>query len=301
MKWKKIKQLYNADGSVFFLQSHAANPVAQVLSDKIVRIYFSPRDAENRAHIASIDFDFSQNFNAVSSPKHILAPGKIGTFDDRGCSMACLANVRGTQYLYYLGWNLSTDVPFQNAIGVLQWSENTQGFERISEGPMMDRNFDDPYSLSYPFVLVQAEKQLMWYGSHTRWGKQNSDMLHPLKYAWAIDGIHFLRSNHICLPTTATDYAFSKPVVLYENNLYKMWYSFRGEKYLIGYAESNDGIYWQRKDESVGISVAAEATAWDSEMLCYPFVFDMKGARYMLYCGNAYGKTGFGLAILETD
>ena len=39
---------------------------------------------------------------------------------------------------------------------------------------------------------------------------------------------------------------------------------------------------------------------WDSEMICYPFVFDHKGKRYMLYNGNDYGKKGFGLAILIT-
>ncbi len=34
-------------------------------------------------------------------------------------------------------------------------------------------------------------------------------------------------------------------------------------------------------------------------MIEYPFVFDHKCNRYMLYNGNSYGKTGFGLAVLE--
>ena len=38
---------------------------------------------------------------------------------------------------------------------------------------------------------------------------------------------------------------------------------------------------------------------WDSEMICYPYVFDHGRNRYMLYNGNGYGKTGFGLAVLE--
>jgi hypothetical protein len=37
---------------------------------------------------------------------------------------------------------------------------------------------------------------------------------------------------------------------------------------------------------------------WDSEMMCYPYVFDHKGERYMLYNGNGYGKSGFGIAKL---
>ena len=38
---------------------------------------------------------------------------------------------------------------------------------------------------------------------------------------------------------------------------------------------------------------------WDSEMIEYPHVFDHKGKRHMLYNGNNYGKTGFGLAVLK--
>jgi hypothetical protein len=34
-------------------------------------------------------------------------------------------------------------------------------------------------------------------------------------------------------------------------------------------------------------------------MLAYPFVFDYRGKRYMLYNGNGYGKTGIGLAALK--
>ena len=50
-------------------------------------------------------------------------------------------------------------------------------------------------------------------------------------------------------------------------------------------------------DGSVGIDLSPDG--WDSEMIEYPAVFDHKGSRYMLYNGNDYGRTGFGLAILE--
>jgi hypothetical protein len=79
-----------------------------------------------------------------------------------------------------------------------------------------------------------------------------------------------------------------------------MWYSIRfGKTYRIGYAESTDGVDWQRKDNQVGIDVSD--AGWDSEMIEYPCVFDHAGERYMLYNGNGFGKTGFGLAILEQD
>jgi len=34
-------------------------------------------------------------------------------------------------------------------------------------------------------------------------------------------------------------------------------------------------------------------------MIEYPYVFEHKGERYMLYNGNGYGKTGIGIAVLE--
>lgn len=62
------------------------------------------------------------------------------------------------------------------------------------------------------------------------------------------------------------------------------------------FAESTNGLDWQRKDEEAGIDVSENG--WDSEMIEYPFIFDHKGTRYMLYNGNSYGKTGFGLAVI---
>jgi hypothetical protein len=93
------------------------------------------------------------------------------------------------------------------------------------------------------------------------------------------------------------EYAISRPSVIRDIDGWKMWYSYRGQSYRIGYAESEDGRRWKRLDHQVGIDVSVNG--WDSQMIEYPFVFDHGGQRYMLYNGNGYGKTGFGLAVLE--
>jgi hypothetical protein len=81
-----------------------------------------------------------------------------------------------------------------------------------------------------------------------------------------------------------------------------MWFSYRsgkpGQKYRIGYAHSTLGANWELRLADTGIDVSE--SGWDSEMIEYPFVFDHKGQRFMLYNGNAYGRTGFGLAALES-
>ena len=45
--------------------------------------------------------------------------------------------------------------------------------------------------------------------------------------------------------------------------------------------------------------VAVSATGWDSEMLCYPHTFWCDGQAYLLYNGNAFGRQGFGVAVME--
>jgi hypothetical protein len=78
-----------------------------------------------------------------------------------------------------------------------------------------------------------------------------------------------------------------------------MWFSYRsgdGIPYRIGHCVSIDGLVWDYKEKDIDIGKNGE---WDSEMLCYPFVFSHKNKIYMLYNGNSYGKHGFGIAILE--
>lgn len=65
----------------------------------------------------------------------------------------------------------------------------------------------------------------------------------------------------------------------------------------IGYAESKDGIRWERRDEEAGIDVSP--SGWDSEMIEYACVFEHGSVEYMLYNGNDYGRGGVGLAVAE--
>jgi hypothetical protein len=200
--------------------------------------------------------------------------------------------------MYYLGWNLGVTVPMRNFIGLAVYNEQSGEYEKYSKAPLLDRCGEDPYCLSYPFVLKDGNNYRMWYGSNLSWGKDQKDMAHVIKYAESSDGISWKRDGHIALNfQNDQEYAMSRPFVMKENGVYKMWYSYRGDAYRIGYAESPDGLQWTRKDELAGIDVSP--SGWDSESVEYPFIFDHKGQRYMLYNGNGYGKTGFGLAVLK--
>jgi hypothetical protein len=122
-----------------------------------------------------------------------------------------------------------------------------------------------------------------------------------VQHASSGDGQHWQRSGLAVPYELGRAQAFSRPTVVQnQDGLLEMWFSYRsgsGEKYRIGYAKSDNALTWLLDLDKAGITVSD--SGWDSEMIEYPFVFDHAGSRYMLYNGNEYGKTGFGLAVLE--
>jgi hypothetical protein len=303
MKWIKEKNIFSPDKNYTWMQTHAANPFAVQKSEDIFRIYFTCRDIESRSHIGFVDIDFSDSHKIINiSSEPVVEPGELGMFDDSGTAMGYYLVINRIAHIYYLGWNLKKSVPWLNTIGLAKQNVLTGKFEKVSKAPMMDRSNEDPFSISYPSILFENGIYRMWYGSNLKWGKIQNEMDHVIKYAESMDGINWERRNIIAVNLFHEgEYALSKPFVIKEDNKYLMWYSYRANKtintYRIGYAESNNGLDWERKDGEAGIDVSSNG--WDSEMICYPYVFDFKGKRYMLYNGNGYGKTGFGIAVLE--
>ena len=303
MKWIKKGLIFEPPKNLTWMISHAAVPTADNVVDDLFRIYFSGRDNQNRAHTGFFDIDIKYPKHILYvSEKPILRPGKLGTFDDSGSMASWIVTRSNKKYLYYIGWNLGITVPFCNSIGLAISPSDSGTFTRYSEGPLLGRDQNDPFFVANPCLIIENEKWRMWYLSCLGWDLEAGRPKHRyvIKYAESTDGIYWERNGLTCIGFKSKDeYAISRPCVLKENGVYKMWYSYRGKSYRIGYAESVDGLNWERKDHEVGIDVSK--SGWDSEMIEYPFVFNHNGKKYMLYNGNGYGKTGIGLAILAKD
>lgn len=303
MKWRKLGLVFRPQGDVEWMRSHAANPVVEHIEGNRFRVYFSARDSRNRSQIGALLMELSGGTATVldGSVHHVLAHGKNGRFDDSGATVTGLV-VRGARrHLYYVGWNRTVTIPFRNAIGVAVSDDGGHTYARLSEGPIVDRDRVDPISLSYPFLLWDENRYRIWYGSCVEWdGSTVLDYEFSLKYAESVDGLDWTRTGEVVLACQPPqEDAVARPHVVREDGRFRMWYSRKkGPYYRIGYAESPDGRRWERMDDRAGIDVSAEGE-WDSEMVEYPFIFDHDGQRYMLYNGNGYGKTGFGLAIVE--
>jgi beta-1,4-mannooligosaccharide phosphorylase len=299
--WRKLGRVYVPDGSKSWMRTHAANPIPDHLDGDRYRVYFSTRDERNRSSIAFVDIDLRDPPTILGEAEEpLLGPGDLAMFDDSGVSIGCVLTIGRKKYLYYMGWHLTVTVPWQNALGLAISDGPGAPFARVSRFPIVELNETDPYTISYPWVRSENGRFRMWYGSNIAWGARKEDMRHLIKYAESTDGVHWQRPGTIAIDfRDPSEYAMCKPCVVRDGDTYRMWFCSRGDRYRIRYAESTDGITWQRRDADVGLEVSPHG--WDSEMIEYPCVFDHGGQRYMLYAGNGFGRTGFGIAVLEDD
>lgn len=303
MAWKKIGKFFEPDGSIDWMHSHAAVPFIDKISENTYKLYFTSRTKNNISTVGSLIFDSHFNIHKVNS-EPVLTHGKIGMFDEHGVTGSYCLNINNKKYLYFVGWNQSKTTPFRNAIGLAISDDGGSTYRKLSEGPIVDRSLVDPSFVAGTCVYYDDDLFKMWYISCVRWEIVDDKPRHyyHLKYATSKDGINWDRKGVVAIDFKSKyEYAISQPWVIKENGLFKMWYSFRGQpsinRYRIGYAESMDGISWDRMDDQAGIDVSE--TGWDSQMICYPYIFDLNNNRYMFYNGNNYGETGIGLAIWD--
>ena len=305
MKWVKQGLIFEPKGQYDWVITHASVPFAMHLEGDKYRIYFGGRNKENKTQPGYIEIDIKNPTKILCiSSEPVLKLGEPGLFDDSAVWCHCIVKYDGLLYMYYNGWMNGVSVPYYSAIGLAISKDGGKTFKRYSRAPILDRNEIDPYSTYTSSVLIEDGLWRIWYVSALDFKMENERPMYyyHIKYAESEDGINWERRGIVCIDFKYEgETRIARPCVIKEDGMYKMWYCYAigAGGYRIGYAESEDSIKWERKDEEAGIDVSE--SGWDSEMICYPFVFEHKGQKYMLYNGNGYGKTGFGCAILEEE
>ena len=303
MKWQKLGRLYSVDRLHPKLYSHAANPLPVQLDGDVFRIFFSSRDRHNRSSVGAVDIDIVKGVvtNEISEP--VFEYGPEGSFYDRGVSIGNVYEAGGQRFILFMGWQNPEGSHWRGDVGQLELSDDFT-LTLISNDPFMRSDREDPVSLSYPWVTKFSDQNYkMWYGSTVTWDGGNGEMVHVIKEAESGDGKNWRKTGVEVPHNIGIAQAFSKPTVaMRDANILDMWFSYRsgdGTPYRIGRAEGTREGDWKLCLDDAGIDVSKGG--WDSEMIEYPYVFDHGENRYMLYNGNGFGKSGFGLAVLEHD
>src|SRR4051794_13755143 len=190
MRWEKRGHIFKPAGDDWWARSHASTPTVAWNGDGSLRVYFSSRDDNGRSHIGSVDLDPTEDFRVVDvNHQPILSPGTVGLFDDSGVAVGSVVHRDGVEYLYYMGWNLRVTVPWANSIGMAARSTPDDPFVRFGRVPVLDRSEEDPFTMSYPWVVATEAVMTMWYGTNTAWGSTTEDMEHVIRRATSINGI----------------------------------------------------------------------------------------------------------------
>lgn len=304
--------MWERKGILFETENYGSIPFAHKIGKDRYRIFFSQRNKKGQSYPVFIDSKVKNGeIFLVGDVQPIkLNIGNKGTFDDNGIMPSSLVEHEDKLYLYYIGWSPQVTVSYQLTIGLAISHDNGYTFKKYSEGPILNRDINEPFFNTAPYVIKENNIWRMWYVSSSGWieHKNLTEPVYRIKTATSKDGILWVRNKNICI-----DYDFNKgveaigrPCVIKEGKKYRMYFSHRkaidyreGEKlensYKIGTTISNDGIIW---DNNLDLNIIkSKKGLWDWSMKEYCHVFTHSEYQYMIYNGNHFGKNGFGYAV----
>lgn len=309
MSWSESIFIFKTTGEHAWSRTHTQVPSALVLPDRI-RVYYATRDDKNRSLTSFIDV--ARNDPARILYVHdrpVMGMGKPGAFDEDGVMVNSLIMAGNEIRLYYSGWSRTVTVPYRVSIGVARSLDGGVTFERVFEGPIVDRTTNEPYNANSPFVINDNGCWRMWYGSGTGWVEQNGRMepLYIIKYAESKDGLIWQQDNITCIHPLHPLEANTRASVIKSKRGYEMWFCYRDSvdfrdgkgAYRIGYAISQDAKSWVRQPDPPELAPAAQD--WNNRMMTYPNVVEVDGKRIMFLNGNSFGQTGFGYCVWQGE
>jgi hypothetical protein len=305
INWEKRGLIYCPDGTGFF-KTHATRPVPYRLDEGTLRLFYSSRDSDDRMLPTYIDVKVGDPSRIISVPdRPLVGLGEPGAFDDSGATLASVVDDGDRALVYYTGWKRRRVVSFELSVGLIVWDRKGDTFERLFRGPTMPQDRHNTLLVAGPFVAREGGRWRVWYCSGTGWRfpNGNPEPLYTVFYAESADGIDWEPPRGPVIPYKFDGEVVSAPWVERVGERYLMWYSTRGHEtreaksYTVGFAESADGISWERRDELAGITKSEEG--WDSEMVCYPSLYPFGDRVYMFYSGNGVGRGGIGYAVAE--
>ena len=318
LKWRKLGRIF--DPAQFELPNHcehfAQSPQALVF-DRFVRIYFSSRerDPRNGKYLSHVCFaEFTKDFREVIrvSDRTVIELGALGCFDEHGIFPMNVLRHGDKVYGYTCGWSRRTSVSVETSVGLAVSVDEGLTFRKIGDGPILTSSLNEPFLVGDAFVQVHGDLFHMWYIFGTAW-KRSAEFAAPertykIGHAISRDSVSWEKeeARQIIPDRLNSDESQALPTVTKIGERYHMLFCYRQSTdfrtnkdrgYQLGHAWSDDMDRWTRDDAGVGIDVSAEG--WDSDMLCYPHLFECDDRTYLLYNGNEFGRHGFGIAVLE--
>lgn len=314
MKWIKKGHIFKPDGRYEWSNSYAQIPRPLILKDR-VRIFYATRSYDYKNIPLSQSSFIDVDINDLSKIMYVhhkpsLSLGPVNSFSHFGIHPTMLLKYKDETWFFYQGWNRCVEVPYETTVGVAISIDDGLNFTKTSEFPIFGKSKEDPNYVNGVFIFETDSQYVMYYSSGSKWieedGKKES--VYKIKIATSNDLLTWKRTEEGCIESNLNYECQNSATVIKINDKYHMWFCYRpaldfrnSERgYRIGYATSTNLFIWHREDSLAGIDISQD-DSWDSQMICYPYVFKINEKIVMLYCGNYFGREGFGYAELELD
>lgn len=308
MKWKKHGVVWQPEGNRAWARSHATCPTPVWRADGTLRLYVQCRDGNNVGRVGFVDVDPEDPRRVLQVARvPVLDIGKPGCFDDNGVFQTSVVRLDdGRLFMYYVGFELSYHIRYRLLTGLAVSEDDGDSFKRIKPTPILERSATEMHFRCGPFVLPATEARpfRMWYVAGGSWMDVDGKPMpvYDLRYVESEDGVDWPSQGMVSLSMGDNEHGFGRPYVVEKEDGFQLFYSIRKIRpnaYRMGYAESSDGINWERRDNELGLDVSLQG--WDSESVEYAAVIESDGRTWMFYNGNDFGGAGFGVAELISD
>lgn len=248
----------------------------------------------------------------------ILIVGSPGSWDDTAIAIGRVVKFGDRYYMYYSGFQRDEEERqhWIWRIGLATASAPEGPWTKYAKNPILDvgqlGEEWDGVSIYMGSVCKVNNLYYMWYSGF----REHTDEHGCIGLATApapegpwrkYEGNPVLCEGH---PGSWNCFGIQEVVVMYQGNLFHMWYigqPIEGNLYIaeIGYAYSHDGIDWIESTHNPILS-RGEDGEWDAANVSEPFMFIEGDNLYLFYTGyhfevSRFTSGGIGLAIGQTS
>ena len=250
-------------------------PATVIKESGIYKMWYYAPSADGIGYATSTD---GINWTKYAS-NPVLIRGSLGNWDNELVSYPYVIKDNGIYKMWYTGSDTSKyRIGYAESLDGINWTKSLSN-------PVLDVGSSgewDSNHILFPSIIEDGYQLKMWYsgwdGSTQRIG-----------YAKAAYGTRFIKepSNPVLDigPVGSwDDYGVNEPSILYENGIYKIWYTgVEGAPYngKIGYATSSDGMEWNKYYQNP-ILTPNPPEVWDDVTIGYPNVI-FNGHEYIMY------------------
>ena len=254
------------------------------------------RDSQGRSHVIRADAVVSEigALRLLSAWEVLASPGPPGHFDEAGIVVSDLEATPSGVFALTHGWRLRRPNGWFNGIGSMDITPDLRSVaaRRVS-APIVMSDLD-PISTAYPHRDRLSGDLL--YCSTT---SISADSGYPIGYR--IHRRNRDRTSSVFLDplwrSKAGLYAYARPQTLVWEDDRHLWLCSKGDKYRIE--------HWRFRENSRspaglvrgGLGLTPSGDGGEVSEVSYPHVSVVERNLLMLYNGDGYGRTGFGVAI----